>query len=340
MPPRRPPSSSNVNVLDLVLQLITAILGSGPGGTRRAASVRFGLLTLCMVLLSGWFLFQTPDRRREVARTVSNYQQQHKRIKLSEILWDIWTLYVHRPFVPTNVKPGEGIVFAGEPERTTFPHELRTLHNQAYTVGYCDDLCDPAWVCYRVFDLEKRVVPPKRPEGFFVDPRTAARVEPGDYTSSGYDRGHMAPNYAIGTRFGAQAQEETFFMSNVCPQRHRLNAGLWKDLETRIVDNYTGRYGQVWVIAGPVFAPEDRLQRLRGKVPIPPSFYMIVVHSHEGGVRAEAFIIDQEAPVHGSIDGYLTSVGEIEHRTGLNFFPKLERDAQARLEAQTNSSAW
>ena len=102
--------------------------------------------------------------------------------------------------------------------------------------------------------------PPKRPEGFFTDPRTAARVESADYSESGYDRGHMAPNYAIGTRYGAAAQEETFKMSNVCPQRHRLNAGLWKDLETKIADNYTGRYGQVWVIDGPVFGPEDRLR--------------------------------------------------------------------------------
>ena len=86
-------------------------------------------------------------------------------------------------------------------------------------------------------------------------------------------------------------------MSNVCPQRHRLNAGLWKDLEARIADNYTGRYGQVWVIDGPVFGPEDRLARLHNKVPVPQAFYMIVLQKHEGGVRAEGFVIDQEPPV-------------------------------------------
>lgn len=165
-------------------------------------------------------------------------------------------------------------------------------------------------------------------------------MESSDYSESGYDRGHMAPNYAIGTRYGAAAQEETFKMSNVCPQRHRLNAGLWKDLETKIADNYTGRYGQVWVIDGPVFGPEDRLERLRGRAAVPPEFYMIVVQQHEDGVRAEGFIIDQEAPASGSLDPYLTSIGEIEHRTGLNFFPKLEKQAQAQLEDQRPSSVW
>ena len=340
MPPRRPPNAPGFNPLDLVLQLIAAFFADGPGGAQKAAAASFGFLAVCVVILFGLFLFQPADRKRQIAQLVANSQQPRKHIKTTEVLWDIWTLYFSRPFVSTNVHPGESIVFAGEPERTSFPHELRTLHNDAYTVGYCDDLCDPAWVCYRVFDLPNRVVPPKRPEGFFVDSRTAARVEPGDYTGSGYDRGHMAPNYAIGTRFGAEAQEQTFFMSNVCPQRHRLNAGLWKDLETKIVDNYTGRYGQVWVIDGPVFGPEDRLLRLRNKVPVPNAFYMIIVQQHEGGVRAEAFIIDQEAPAEGSLDGYLTSVADIEHQTGLSFFPKMEKQAQAQLEAQKSGSVW
>ena len=340
MPPRRQDSSSGVNPIDLAVQLIGVVFGGGSGGARKAASLSFGLIVLCVVATFGWFLFQPGERKREVERLVVNCQDQHRHIRVTEVLWDIWTLYFSRPFVSTNLHPGEEILFAGEPVRTSFPHPLRTLYNQAYTVGYCDELCDPAWVCYRVFDLQKHVTPPKRPEGFFVDPRTAARVEPGDYTSSGYDRGHMAPNYAIGTHFGVQAQEETFFMSNVCPQRHRLNAGLWKDLETKIADNYTGRYGQVWVIDGPVFGPEDRLLRLKNKVPVPVAFYMIIIQHHEDGVRAEAFVIDQEAPAHGSLDSYITSIGDIEHKTGLNFFPKLEKRAQTQLEEQMSSSTW
>ena len=339
MPPRRQQEAPAVNLIDLVLQLIAVLFGGGSGGARKVAALSFGVVALCVVFTFGWFLFQPHDRKQQIARLVANSQQPHKHIRTTEVLWDIWTLYFYRPFVQTNVHPGEGIVFAGEPERTSFPHELRTLHNDAYTVGYCDDLCDPAWVCYRVFDVQNRV-PPKRPEGFSEDTRTAARVESGDYIGSGYDRGHMAPNYAIGTRFGVEAQEQTFLMSNVCPQRHRLNAGLWKDLETKIVDNYTGRYGQIWVIDGPVFGSEDRLQHLRGKVSVPPAFYMIIVQQHEGGVRAEAFVIDQEAPSQGSLDGYLTTIGDIEHQTGLSFFPKLEKQAQAQLEEQKSGAVW
>ena len=67
---------------------------------------------------------------------------------------------------------------------------------------------------------------------------------------------------------------------------------------------------------------------------------MIVIQQHEGGVRAQAFVIDQEAPGSGSLDPYLTTVADIEHRTGLSFFPKLDRQAQEQLEQQKPSSVW
>ena len=53
-----------------------------------------------------------------------------------------------------------------------------------------------------------------------MDERTAARVSHDDYKpgTDRFDRGHMAPNHAIATRYGREAQLETFLMSNVCPQ--------------------------------------------------------------------------------------------------------------------------
>ena len=337
MPARRQQAA---NPLDIVLQVVGLFFGGGRAGAQKATAASFGVVALCVVFTGGWYLFQPRERKQEIGQLVSNYSQQHKHIRVTEVLWDIWTLYFSQPFVRTNLPAGQESLLAGEPQRTSFPHELRTLHNAAYTVGYCDALDNPAWVGYRVFDIKGTPRPPKRPESFFVDTRTAARVEPGDYTSSGYDRGHMAPNFAIGTRFGAEAQEETFRMSNVCPQRHRLNAGLWKDLELKVADNYTGRYGQIWVIDGPIFGPLDRLQKIHNKVPVPEAFYMIVLQQHEGGVRAEGFVMGQDVPASGSLAPYLVSIGEIERRTGLEFFPKLARAAQDQLESAVPSDVW
>lgn len=334
--PRPPGRQNNSDPIRVALTLLGLVLRGGP-----AARLLVGVPVLLAVLTLGWYGFQPRERKEEVNQLVANYTQKHKQIRLTELVWDIWTLYFNRSFVSTGVRTGQqDFVFGGEPERAGFPHAIRPLYNTAYAVGYCDALDNPVWAAYRVFDLKERPHLGRRPESFFVDTRTAARVEPGDYTGSGYDRGHMVPNYAIGTRFGPQAQEETFLMSNVCPQRHSLNAGMWKELELRVADNLTGRFGQVWVLDGPIFGPEDRAPRIHNKVPVPEAFYMIVAQQHEGGVRAQAFVLDQEAPASGDPGRYLTSIAEVERRTGLNFFPKLERQAQEKLENQRPTAMW
>jgi len=179
---------------------------------------------------------------------------------------------------------------------------------------------------------------PPRPEEFQVDARTVARIEPAVYNRSGYDRGHLAPNYAIAVRYGRTAQEETFRMSNICPQKHALNAGLWKQLEQRIATNYPGRFGEVWVLAGPVFGAQP--ERLKRRVAVPEAFYMIVLDENEGRVRAEAFLFPQQTPESGRLDDYLTAIDEIERRTGLDFLAELPDDAENALESHRAARAW
>jgi hypothetical protein len=62
----------------------------------------------------------------------------------------------------------------------------------------------------------------RAPTDFVVDRRLSAPVKPEDYVRTGFDRGHLAPNLAIGRWFGAEAQRETFLMSNVVPQAPEL----------------------------------------------------------------------------------------------------------------------
>jgi DNA/RNA endonuclease G (NUC1) len=53
----------------------------------------------------------------------------------------------------------------------------------------------------------------------------------GDYTNSGYDRGHMAPNADFNnTRENALA---TFFMANIWPQTPHVNRVVWLKTENQ-----------------------------------------------------------------------------------------------------------
>ena len=127
-------------------------------------------------------------------------------------------------------------------------------------------------------------------------------------------------------------------MSNICPQRHALNAGPWKQLEQKIATNYAGRFGEVWVLAGPVFGANP--ERLHRRVAIPEAFYMIIVDESDGRVRAEAFLFPQETPASAPLESYVTSIYEIEKRTGLDFLSELPDAAENALEARKVDRVW
>ena len=73
------------------------------------------------------------------------------------------------------------------------------------------------------------------------------RSYPGDYTRSGYDRGHLAPNAQFD--WDIEVQRSTFLMSNIAPQNPNLNRYIWAALEKH-VRNLTKKFKHVEVITG------------------------------------------------------------------------------------------
>ena len=245
----------------------------------------------------------------------------------------------------TSVVTGE-IVPAPKPDTNAFapygePKDnlgLKHLTNLGYSVGYDDSIPSARWSSYRVFPYEE--VHLKRPASFYVDERTSAKVSTDEYVRSGYDRGHLTPNYAISVCYGADAQKETFFLTNIVPQLHALNAGLWKDIEQRIVKRYVQRYGEVWVQVGPIYAAHPKMV---GRLPVPDEFWMVISEydDEKKGIRAIAFIIPHEEKWRDpELTRYIVSIRRIETLTGLNFFPKLPSATQDKLETAVAPRAW
>lgn len=258
-------------------------------------------------------------------------------------------LALYLPFVYGNaVDPGtalksEELAIAGTPASE---QRLTLLKNDAYIVGYDESRGNPAWCAYKIF-LPKTETTAERPEKFETDYRTRARVTTEAYTRSGYDRGHMAPNHAIALCYGESAQKETFLMSNVVPQKHGLNAGVWKALEQRLIKRYTRSCGEIWVLCGPVYSGTKTFRlsgaSRRGVVPaIPDAFFLIVTDREEnsGALRTLAFIVPHEESPKNAPKLYLTSIDAIEEKTGLNFFTLLSEDVQKVLEAPAAKTIW
>lgn len=319
--------------VDMAVRRRSAGSGARPRRFRRTKLFVLGNL-LGWLAIGGWFIFQSAERQADVRRLVSNAFDSRKQVSAFDVAWDLWQIYASDDYVAGIARGDRTYVYGGVPVSSRV---VRVLPNLGYLTGYAESLGNPLWVAYHMRDVEV-MAPAPRPETFFIDSRTTARVEAEDYARSGYDRGHLAPNYAIALRYGKPAQEETFLMSNIVPQRHALNAGLWKQLEQRVATSYPARFGEVWVVDGPVFGAQPEV--LRHRVAIPEAFYMLIIDESEDRTRVEAFLFPQEAPEDAVLANYLTTVDEIEKRTGLDFFSELPDDAEAVLESRRAARVW
>ncbi|GAA3894781.1 DNA/RNA non-specific endonuclease [Halomonas cibimaris] len=216
----------------------------------------------------------------------------------------------------------------------------RVLRNDGYLVGWSDVRIGALWVSYQVHAVRDRRIG-SRP-GFTRDWRTLWPIAPDSYFGSGYDRGHLAPNYAIAAVHGRDAQVDTFRMSNMLPQKPALNRQLWQRLEEAIMDHFAPRFTRLQIVTGPVYPPsfmENVFNRV-GLVEVPAAFYKIIVAPDAADPKALAFIMPQNVKGNEPLDDYLVSIDEIEARTGLDFFPDLPVDMEDRLEGQTRTEGW
>lgn len=234
--------------------------------------------------------------------------------------------------------PSGSVFFAGPPICTGAPAvgDVQVIDRGSFAVGWSRSLKHPLWVAYHV-PAEKAYEAGKRPP-FRADPSAPGSPAASAYKNSGYDRGHMAPNYAIATRFGTEAQKDTFYMSNIVPQRPGLNRGPWREVEHRIADLWTAKYGEIWVIVGCVPGnPEDRLP---SGVDVPTAYWQLIVARSEDGVRALALYMPQDLPFSAFPMHNIVTIDELERLTGLDLLSDLPNFLEKPLEAHLPTRLW
>lgn len=224
----------------------------------------------------------------------------------------------------------------------------RVFRNQAYMVGYSEKLGNPLWVSYEVLALPEKVTRLPRPDYFKSDWRSTRCwlvlpcIEHDDYTQSGYDRGHLAPNHVIATRYGQQAQHETFLMTNITPQAPNLNRRAWQRLEEISANYFAERFAPFQVITGPIFDAKPRHLPGYKFIAIPKSFYKIFVKPSQAGEAPKvlAFIIPQEVKGNEDLSQFLVSIRDIEQQTGLDFLHQLDDGIETYVETLIDPQSW
>lgn len=231
--------------------------------------------------------------------------------------------------------------FQGIPTATQNASYTRIFRNRAYMVGYSDLKGNPLWVVYKLTPAKENAPHLKRPDGFHADWRNVGLITSSDYTNSGYDRGHMAPNHAISILYGKEAQYETFLMTNITPQKPSLNQKQWQQLEEKELDAFAPKFKALWVYTGPLF--DAKVTRLKSSyfVEIPDAFYKMYVGIEEDGtLRALAFILPQNAKATDRLEKYAVSIDEVERRSGFDFLHELEDEMEEALEKKVDVKAW
>jgi endonuclease G len=92
-----------------------------------------------------------------------------------------------------------------------------------------------------------------------------------DYTRSGYDCGHMTPS---GDMPDPEAQQQSFSLANIVPQRPMLNRDTWEGIESA-VRHLAERQGELYVVTGPAFLG-GQVQSLKGHVLVPTSTWKAI----------------------------------------------------------------
>lgn len=210
------------------------------------------------------------------------------------------------------------------------------------TAGHCDGPYARKGVPYYDDNGEAigigKVSPQTTRGGYIVDMEVPApRQELDDWTNNRYgmSHGHMCP--AGDNKWDKAAMNQSFLLTNMCPQDPKLNNGDWRILEERC-RKWALRYGSIRIVAGPLFARDDLRTIGADRIAVPDAFFKAVLCTN-GTPKAIAFIYPNDG-THHEIGQYVTTVDEVERQTGYDFFSDLSDDVEAEAESRSDLNEW
>jgi len=160
-----------------------------------------------------------------------------------------------------------------------------------------------------------------RKDSFHAEQRLPAgqRAELADYSRSGFDRGHMAPNGNMPDR---ASQRDSFSLANIVPQNHENNTRQWSAIESA-VRTMVKREGDLYVITGPAFLGANL--RKVGNVIVPSHLYKLVYSPRQKA--GAAWFLENQADAKLNV----IPINELERIIGINLLPALSDKDKERM---------
>ncbi len=224
------------------------------------------------------------------------------------------------------------------------PNQL--IIHDGYVINFNETHKTPNWTLNAITpdQIAPRDPSLRRASSFGVDPLFDAgkQARHGDYSNSGFDRGHFTP--AADFSQDQTLKDATFLVTNIGPQTPDLNQRIWRELEEHIRGLVSDSMATTHVVTGAVYASRNARNRgvSRKHIGIASSFYKIVYLQAATWDYAYAFLIphlfayDNENPAC-----YQVTVDEIERIAGEDFLDRLPDDKERLMEAaRLDVSGW
>lgn len=201
------------------------------------------------------------------------------------------------------------------------------------------------WVAFR-FDILTMQNKVDRIDPFGPDPSLSEEYQRvrGDFGAKGYERGHICASED--RVYSREANDQTFYYTNMSPQVHGFNSGLWLDLEgvVRKWGRSCTASDTMYVVKGGTIDKEEQIIKYinndRSK-PVPKYYYMAVLFKKAESFKAIAFWLEHtDKPKSTKLVDYALSIDELEEKTGIDFFPALNDKLENVIEATYSTKAW
>lgn len=159
------------------------------------------------------------------------------------------------------------------------------------------------------------------------------------YNKNGFVRGHIVASYD--RVYSKDANEQTFYYTNISPMHSRFNTGLWNDLEMK-VQNW-GRNNAfcdtLYIVKGGTIA-EGQYTSKGTCTTVPKFYYMALMRKKNDTYSAIGFWLEHKTWLPGVVADYAVSIDKLEELTGIDFFCNLPDKLENVLESEYYKSHW
>lgn len=222
--------------------------------------------------------------------------------------------------------------------------------NITYSISFNSERQHSRWVAF-TFNESNRAKNVGRSNNFQADPdflgeytMTNGQIyDKGSNKDIRYQRGHLVASYD--RVYSREANEQTFYMSNISPMIDKFNTGIWNDLEYKINEASKG-WGcnpnfadTLYVVKGGTIA--EGLYTSKGTCPTVPKYYFMALLRLKGNnYYGIAFWMEHKSSLPGTVADYAISIDELEERTGIDFFCNLHDNLEDAVESTIDKKTW